>query len=710
MKAFKKIICLAAACVLTLTPFSGAAENGAVTATGESGIVLKNGDYTLTVDEETCSFALKSADGGVWLSNPATAGNSRADEVKSLLVLETVYSDSFEAFTYTSYYECVESGDYTVTRNGNSVDFVFDFTEIKTTVPLSLTLEKDGLRAELKIDEITVEDENVFLKSVWLLPYFGAAESQEEGYLFVPDGSGALIDFGKTNAKQGYSADVYGGDLADETADTLNYESITMPVFGIKKQSGSMLAVITDGEADCSLVAFASGQRTGFANAYARVNLGKSAEFDIGINKTTIFEEMPVKNKNVVLKYSVIPGDTTYVDMAKHYADYLENECGFERCEKKAESLFLDVWAGVVEKKSAFFFTYNGYTVLTTEEQLREMAAELTEAGVENLKIRYLGAVRDEAFSRITDKIEISSRLRGANGDFEGGVQVYPTVESFMTYTNENYIFSRAKKGVKSIADITVRLDGYTDAFGNTVGKERYILSPEELVKSLDSVTGGVKKNKTEYIGISDIGNTLYTNYGENPLKQDGLKDKIAEKLKALSQSTKISMEDPNVYAAVYAESIVGAPLGSSEYDVFTESVPFWQIVMSRFTEYGGNILNNGYTQRDILKLIETGTSARFVAVAENSEIPVSTPLSRYYSADFGVWRDRMTEVYAQLAAVNELTEGSAIEKHTRIAENVYLTEFENGAKIYVNYGTEAYTLQNGQTVGPEDYLGGEGK
>ena len=708
MKKFKRILYSAVAAVCLLS-----ALGMGYSADGESLLEIKKGIYTLSVDEDNCTFVLKTETGEEWKSNPDEQATNKSDEVKSLIILETVDKDNFETSLLTSYYECVESGDYTVSRRNDSIDIIFNFTEIKTTVPLSLSLDETGLTVTLKASDIKIKDDNVFLKSISVLPFFGAAGRNETGYMLIPDGSGALINFGDSNAKQSYSGEIYGSDLADLSPSAVVCEKISMPVFGIKRSDSSLFAIVTDGEADCSVLAAANGQKTDFANAYIRVNIGESAEFDLGINKTTIFESGPFKNKNVTLRYSVLPGDTSYVDMAKEYRDYLKSIKGFKEKTTAKTSLFLDVWAGVVEKKSAFLFTYNGYTVLTDGKALENMIAELTSAGVENIKVRYLGAEKNEAFSKIVNGVTLHSKLKynGKSalwGDKISGVTVYPTVESLMTFTNENYIFSKAGKGVKNIADINVRLTGTVDAFGNSIGKERYILNPDNLFDTLRTVNRDLKNKNMKYFGISDLGNSLYSHYGNAPVKKDSLKDKIVSELQSISKNSRINMENPNIYAAAFADSITGAPMGSSGCDLFSEDVPFWQIVMSAFSEYSGNILNLGFDKADILKLIETGTSPRFGFVAAGSKIPISTGLSENYSADFGVWKNKAAETYSLISSATAITGGSTIENHRRISDCVYLTEFANGSQIYVNYGNESFILPDGRTIGAQDFLGGE--
>ena len=66
-------------------------------------------------------------------------------------------------------------------------------------IPLTYRLEGETLLASIDPEEIVYNDNGYYLVNIDLLRYFGAS-MREDGYLFVPDGSGALIYFnnGKT--------------------------------------------------------------------------------------------------------------------------------------------------------------------------------------------------------------------------------------------------------------------------------------------------------------------------------------------------------------------------------------------------------------------------------------------------------------------------------------------------------------------------------
>jgi hypothetical protein len=80
---------------------------------------------------------------------------------------------------------------------------------------MSIEYRLDGadLIAEVPPESIKYDGKRMTVTRISLLPYFGAAGLAQEGYIFVPDGSGALVRLnnGKTNY-DAYNKPVYGRD------------------------------------------------------------------------------------------------------------------------------------------------------------------------------------------------------------------------------------------------------------------------------------------------------------------------------------------------------------------------------------------------------------------------------------------------------------------------------------------------------------------
>ena len=60
---------------------------------------------------------------------------------------------------------------------------------------LEYTLSEDGLVVSLPANGIRFDETLYKLQNITLLPYMGAGTYTNDGYTFIPDGSGALMDY-----------------------------------------------------------------------------------------------------------------------------------------------------------------------------------------------------------------------------------------------------------------------------------------------------------------------------------------------------------------------------------------------------------------------------------------------------------------------------------------------------------------------------------
>ena len=99
-------------------------------------------------------------------------------------------------------------------------------------IALEYRLCDDGLEVKLPVS-LMRENGGGYIYRVQLLRFLGAAGTQEQGYMVVPDGAGALIHFnnGKTNAAA-YSQYLYNIDPMEATYTVLeNTTPARLPVF-----------------------------------------------------------------------------------------------------------------------------------------------------------------------------------------------------------------------------------------------------------------------------------------------------------------------------------------------------------------------------------------------------------------------------------------------------------------------------------------------
>ena len=112
---------------------------------------------------------------------------------------------------------------------------------------LEYTLCDDGsMTVRLAANGIRYDEDNYQLKSISILPYFCATNNQYEGYTFLPDGSGALIE--NSDTLYNLSGKMYGIDYAYHQISGANQEVMRLPVFGVVQHTNPVVVEESDVE------------------------------------------------------------------------------------------------------------------------------------------------------------------------------------------------------------------------------------------------------------------------------------------------------------------------------------------------------------------------------------------------------------------------------------------------------------------------------
>jgi len=99
---------------------------------------------------------------------------------------------------------------YDITSNG--IKMYYRFSKLGISIQVNIFLDGNILTVQIPADSI-LEDGDFNIISIDLMPFFGSSSNKEEGYMFYPDGCGALHRFkhvtgNKTGRASFY---IYGG-------------------------------------------------------------------------------------------------------------------------------------------------------------------------------------------------------------------------------------------------------------------------------------------------------------------------------------------------------------------------------------------------------------------------------------------------------------------------------------------------------------------
>ena len=161
-----------------------------------------------------------------------------------------------------------------------------------------------------------------------------------------------------------------------------------------------------------------------------------------------------------------------------------------------------------------------------------------------------------------------------------------------------------------------------------------------------------------------------------------------------------------NDYALKSTDWVYDLPTIDTGYPGSTRDVPFAQMVLHGYIPYtsiAGNMFYDDVIQT--LKWIEYGYIPYYkLAKSETSNL-LDTDMDNIFSAEFDVWADRILDKYNLFKNEFNSLYSLTIKRHDMIKENVFVTEYSDGTKVYVNYSEFEAAIGGGNVVAPMNYL-----
>ena len=557
---------------------------------------------------------------------------------------------------------------------------------------------------------VEAEDSGVQLQSIYVYPFLGASYGYDNpGYLFVPDGCGALISTGqKTIAAENYEKQIYGSDLGMGAFKSMvsqsllrSAEEIYMPVFGsiLEEGKSGFAGIVTEGDEYCRIAAYVSGIRTPFNLIMPKFLLRETYLMRLDQSGTSLTANQEKRNPgDLGITYVFLSGDEAdYVGIAGAYRQYLLDQGTLTKKEEKTELAAVKIELILSEQKKGLLWSKT--LPMTTVEQADQILQELYDAGLQNLDVVLRG---------YSDK--------GASG----------AAPSDFSFTGKVGSRSQWKKEIKKLTEQGIDVSLYSDFSRGYEGKGGYgssqeaqainrtmltnfdngmynWLAPAYIAKQLNSFA-----EKAEGIGLTDMavehfGSTLYSNWNKkNPSTRA---DAVNAFTQADSAGLKLNLYAPYAYLWGKCDGIYDIPTGSSNYYIFTETVPFMQIVLKGCIPYyseGWNFHANA--SRDLLECVEYGAYPSWYLSWEDSVELINTPSSWLYSTQYAVWKDSVIEEYGKVSQVLGQVSGACIRDRVVLEKDVVRMDYDNGISIYINYRQTDWT-GDGVTVEAESFL-----
>ncbi|MGF7143067.1 hypothetical protein HNQ56_001489 [Anaerotaenia torta] len=601
-----------------------------------------------------------------------------------------------------------------------------DSTAALFELSLYVELENGSLKVTVPADTISYDTSEFYLASFSLLNYFGAGKSEEDGYLFVPDGSGALIYYNKYGRKKILSTinTVYGMDYSLSLSYQANSLSaqIYLPVFGNKAGEKAMMAILEDGETLAKIISESGNMISSYETVYPEFHYETS--YTVNYTDSTkikglyTYHDTNVYQGDYVVRYQFLTGEEAdYTGMAKSYREYLEDHGVLTKLPEteSGTKLYLEA-LGALEKTSARLgIPYLESVALTSFTQAQDILAELSEAGVEGMKLRYKGWMNGGLYYTASNRAKVLTSLGGKKE--LAGLESYALSKGIGLYPEADFFQVRNTKA----------FDGYSSSrhSANSIQREKlFLLAPQEFTNlayfqyasysvSPYYYSAFMKKFFKEYdalnlsgISVGNMGTMLYSEYSKKKaVNREEVRDLLEESLKTYEKGRSLMVDGGNAYTLPYADDLVNVPLYNSAYTLEDESIPFLQLVLHGYKHYAGSAMNlSGDYRKQFLRNIEYGSNPFFTIAAEHSDLLKETAFCYYYSVDWKTWKGQITECAMEWQEAYNGLENQAMIAHEKVADRVYRTEYEDGTVFYVNYNDSDVTLPDGSLLAARDY------
>lgn len=547
------------------------------------------------------------------------------------------------------------------------------------------------------------------LSRVILLEHFGAAEKNTPGYLFVPNGSGMIVENDKSQGDLSQlTVDFYGSDFGKvlKTSAQLT-PSNTLPVFGVKADQTAVCAVVESGDGQSGMEAAISNSESPYNRAYSYFTFYQYD--DVATDMSTKLESRKIFSKTMAdttfrVRYHFLYGDSAdYSGMATWYRTYLTQTGALTR-QTEASSLMTVEFLGSIRKKStALGIPMTISEPLTTFAQAEEILSALDKVGVSDPDVLLTGILNGGLDHKLNDRATVQKDLGGKNGWLDlvaslhtKGITTYTATSPTLLYRSGNG-FSASSMTVRNLDKKYATLAYYDPSTDQrSVDRLAYLVSPLYYTEIMEAFLKSFgKHNSGSQLYLSDTGDLLTGDYNENrEIQREQSKHHLTEAVKkAADAGYSLTLDGGNAFLLPYTDRLVNMDLTADGYELQSYSIPFAQMVIHGYIPYSGSAINmESSPQQALLEAVESGAGLYYKLMYQDNTVLLNTKFTSLYSTNYSLWIDEMAQQQKELAQLYSDVALCHITEHARLTKDVACTTYENGVRVLVNYGKTDYT------------------
>jgi hypothetical protein len=659
---------------------------------------------------------------------------SPADNREELLAtyhdLETtdiwVMSPELQPFLKAQAQELFKEYGYTPADYFSDLEFYerdFSVTEPVFNITVIVELDGYGFTVTIPYDEIQYRPEYPPI-DLRVLPFFGAGGRDDEGYMLVPDGSGAIINFnnGKHNQNP-YSNRVFGWDEAIYREAIVLDPKAHFPVFGIEKNESALICIIEEGASYATVRAGVSGMADSgnYNNVYAEYSLISREKLEISGKSFTdvwVFQRALPEGESIVQRY-MFTGRNGYMGMAETYREYLMNKHPhLQKSDTSEVPVAVEILGAVNKNQHVLGVPIEQPFSLTSYNQAADIVRDMSSRGFGEVNYRLVGWFNKSILHEIPTSVNLISRL-GSRRDFNNLISTVGENNSNI-FLEADFLFMRDSKmfdgfnlnrdGARYINRKRIETYPYSFVWYGEMdwwGKKANVARPEYMMGLIDDFIDEISGFGASNVAFRTIGNNLAGDYHERRfVSREGAMNMQADKLRELrANGNRIMIQSGYAYAAPYADFITDLPLSWQGFGILDEEIPFYQIVLHGLVAYAGRPVNLAENyELNILRSLESGAGLYFAFMHESPKELQTSRFLTFYANQYDTWIETADALHKEFSEQVGDIYNQFITDYIILASGVSVTVYENNVRVVVNKSSAPFTY-DGHVVGAKDYL-----
>mgnify|MGYP004612917247 CR=1 FL=1 len=606
---------------------------------------------------------------------------------------------------------------YSDITDDNSENLAETAKPLTFLVTLKYSLTDGGVNVSVPRDMLRYYRDTPMTELI-LFRYLCSAAYEESGAVVLPCGTGSVIYTGGEHDNGifgSFDFNIYGKDLSVRQSDVI-YDNVeepkaTMPFYGVYTPSCGIFATIDSGAANVKLSAAKTAEGTYVYPTYTLLQTGNTEVGGKGDSVVTACKEI---SEDLSVTFNILDSGCDYNDFVSLYRNSLIKNGTLTKKNTADAPLFYAELIGNVETEDNLLntFAYNKSVVLTDFSDSDKITEELMKRGIDNLSIKLTGWNKGGYLAQIPGTVKFSGSLGGL-GKFKklieknrkSGVDTYIGLTYPYYYNHSGSYASRYTAEYADKAKLTVAQRNPVSGF-NDYGFSTEVISPQRFAAVTDKY---IKKLSGYSCGwdVENFATAVNSDYNPKSFSdRSSTKEYVRQELaRAAEKGIRLTAKDANQYALPYISVLTDVSYTAPLPAMIDMQIPFRQMVLHGSMEYCiAPQRDAAGSQHALLSAIESGSGLSYTFTSREDHQLKNTEYSMLNNNVFDNCKTDAVNNYNALKKALDGLSSVAIRSHRAITDTLVCVEYENGVKIYVNYGFEP-TSVDGKTVEARSYL-----